>query len=121
MRFFIVPDKFAAEDGQKARQHDHVHLILLQQGKQGVLKRLLSAQLLGRQRPGGYPRLGCPFQSIDARLIRDHQNDLSVGQFSFPLRVQQGLKVGSAAGHQHCDAGQHRVTFSSPETISPTA
>ena len=111
--------KRAAEDPQKARQHDHLDVVLLQQRLQALLKvRLFHT---GWQRAGRHAGLFRPLQRVSPLLRGDHQRDLPMGQLPCLPGVQQRLQIGAAAGNQHGDprSAQHSATFSSPGTISP--
>ena len=94
--------------------------MLPQQAGQLPLK-FLAAQLPPGQSEGGHAGPFRPLQGVGPGYVGHHQNDLPMEQLARTLCVQQGLKIGAAAGHQHGNAGQHRTTFSWPVTISPTA
>ena len=91
------------EDGEEARQDDKVHPVLGKKLRKGGLKRLPAPQGLGRQ---GLPRdaeaLG-PRQGVGSLPVRDHKDDLPMGDAPLAPGVQQGLEIRAAAGDQHRD------------------
>ena len=66
-------------------------------------------------------RLFRAFQRVSARLRRDDKRDLAVRDPAVCLRVEQSLQICAAARDEdgNARAFQHKVTFSSPLTISP--
>ena len=83
--------KVRTEDGEEACQNDEVDLMRRQQVGQGRLKGRLTAAALGGDRLGGNAGVGRPGQGVGSFIGGDHQRDLSVGQQSRRLRVQQCL------------------------------
>ena len=83
--------KVRTEDGEEACQNDEVDLMRRQQVGQGGLKGRLTAAALGGDRLGGNAGVGRPGQGVGSFIRGDHQRNLSVGQQSRRLRVQQCL------------------------------
>ena len=81
---------------------------------------LLELRLLADNDGAGDARLPGPLGSPNAGLVGDHQGDGAAFQLPPSLGINERLQIGAAAGGDHGDpGGQHRTTFSSPETISP--
>ena len=103
-----------AEYAHKARQDDEVNALLLQQLCQSGLEGLLGAQLLSQQRHGGDAGEPGPLQSIGISLVGDNKADGTALYNAAFFRVNESLKIGTAAGDQNRYPGfQHMRTLSS--------
>ena len=117
----IVPHEILGQDAHEPRQNDELHAVFFQQPQDFLLKGFLGAALpLGHM--AGNVRVFRPFQGVGVGAGCNNGHELHMGQPARRFRIDQGLQIGAAAGHQHGGARRtHAITTpSSPLTISPS-
>ena len=110
------------EDGQEAREDEHVDALRFERGEQPFLEfRLIPAVLPGHD-DGRHAGLGRALEGVDAGPARHDEGDPPAFELPAFLGVEEGLQIGPAAGYQNGDTRffhHSSTTFSSPRTISP--
>ncbi len=106
---FISVDKGRGEDIQETCQHDQVGVQILQFLQQCAGKGFAAVVFLAVDNIARHAGLGGPLQGESAGGGGNHGGDPAAGDFAAALRVQQGLKVGAAAGHQHNNPFAHFI------------
>ena len=91
------------QNHHKARQDDQVGLFLVQRVQDGLGVAFPVGIGLTLHHPVGNPGLLGPFQGKNAGLGGDDAGDFPAGDLPPLFRVDEGLQVGAAAGHQDHD------------------
>lgn len=106
--------KIGAEYAHKASQNDKLNALFVQQGRKRRLKGLLAAAVFSGDNGGRDSRRLRSFQSEGPGIAGNHKADVPAFYDAAFLRVDQGLKIGAAAGDQDGNfCLQHMRTLSS--------
>ena len=116
------PDHLLGEDGHKSGQHHQLDVQLVQLVHQGHGHGPVGGVIPPVYHIAGDARLFGPLQGVSVGGGGDHGGDGAVYDLAPALGIDEGLKIGPAAGDQHGDALHHTSsTPSAPATTSPMA
>ena len=115
-------DHLLGEDGHKPGQHHQLDVQLTELVHQGHGHSPVGGIVLPGEDIAGDARLFGPLQGIGLGGGGNHGGDGAVYDLAPALGIDEGLKIGPAAGDQHGDALHHTSsTPSAPATTSPMA